>query len=210
MQLFYGHQNNVKRCKVSTRSVARYEIMDRDEFLKKLEEVAEYYIPDTWEDTVLERTRKINQRRRQDQYDDDDNDFLHSDNDCQEPLIERQFPPVLTKVKKQSQNCDDCNRHCPDGREIDVKIHEHHGQRIWRQRCVNCGLYKNPDSGKFDLNSREVHLALSKYIRHQQQPRRPYQRRQVGMGSSNQLPAVNIDENPQEIIRYYPRENAKG
>lgn len=172
--------------------------MDDQEFKRKLSEVAEWRIPDTITDTVSGTTRKRRGRPTKDtnicsdteEHDDED------DNDDTSDTQEKNntFPPQITKLKVCAQTCEDCGRHCENGRQIEKRVYDTNNKRHWRQRCLNCDHYQNPYTGEFDLPRSTAAKTWNDFHRSKKH------RSKNTMRLTTQLMSV-VDENDKEIIR---------
>lgn len=75
------------------------------------------------------------------------------------------YPPELTRVKCQSKSCEDCGIECPTGRRVDIRQHRGNGNLHWRQRCLNCGMVKDPFTGLFTLSPQQAHSKWAQFVR---------------------------------------------
>lgn len=66
-------------------------------------------------------------------------------------VAEWQLPDTLVSVRRSAVDCGDCGQHCPRGRETEAKLHKAKIKNCWRKKCVTCGYFQNPFTGKFDL-----------------------------------------------------------
>jgi len=128
--------------------------MDDELFKKKLSEVAEWHIPTVSEGGFTKlpkrRGRKTNEELYQEQHEEI---FLE--------LFEGKNPtvgPVVTKVHNQPTVCEDCDKICPNGRHKEQKFYKarRKGKDHWREKCLTCGLQKNPFTGDFDCNPQKA------------------------------------------------------
>lgn len=62
--------------------------------------------------------------------------------------------PAVVKIDPIAKQCEDCDLVVED-RRIDVILSEN-PVRHWRRKCVNCNLFKNPDSGIYDLTTNQI------------------------------------------------------
>lgn len=63
------------------------------------------------------------------------------------------YPIRIQKLHRQPETCGDCGRHCEQGRQTQSKVYKT-DKFHWRTYCVTCKKYKNPYTGKFDVNPR--------------------------------------------------------
>lgn len=144
---------------------ARYK-MNKEEFEKKLTEVAEWRIAtDPTTDHGLVRPSKQYKRRVK---------VVEEDQDSEEqPLdpITQNFPVRIDSVKN-STTCDDCGDYCKNGRGIDIKAHEWHGNSCWRKRCTACGLWQNPFTGQYTMDGNDSIQLTNKWLRNKHNPDR--------------------------------------
>lgn len=59
--------------------------------------------------------------------------------------------PVLEKILHEPKQCEDCGRRVKD-RRVEIKRSQF-PEPHWREHCVNCSLWRNPETNKFDLNN---------------------------------------------------------
>lgn len=74
------------------------------------------------------------------------------------------LPPLIKTVKIQAKDCEDCGRHCPNGRRTEHKLCQT-GVKHWRHRCTECSLYRDPSDGSYSLDAHGVHQYLCSYYR---------------------------------------------
>lgn len=60
----------------------------------------------------------------------------------------------IKKIKHQTRLCEDCGE-LVNNRIVELKICEY-PKPHWRERCANCKMSRNPDTGQFDLTSTEA------------------------------------------------------
>jgi len=125
--------------------------MKREEFLRKLSEVADWHIP------KLEMPARdwayMKNKACTENNEDDDND--QEQDTTTMALATGRNPtaaPELLGLKNQSRACEDCGTTCTKGRVTEKIRYEYQGQAIWRERCRNCGMSKDPFTGKFDVD----------------------------------------------------------
>jgi hypothetical protein len=125
--------------------------MEDEEFKRRLSEVAEWHIPKLkdWEvDLAKQKARGRGRPTNEEQYQDEHEQiFLEIFNG-----VNPTYTPQVTKVKIQPTVCNDCGRHCPEGRRQEIKFYNqpnHAPHR--RERCLECNLYRDPDTGIYEL-----------------------------------------------------------
>lgn len=133
--------------------------MEDKEFRRRLSEVAEWKIPETLTATTTgEAKKKRGRKSAEDEY-----------MELRETMFRDEFggvnltyPPMLTKVKVVPSICGDCGVVCPEGQKKEIKFYIS-PVKHWKERCTTCDKVKNPETGKFDVES---YLALSVYREH--------------------------------------------
>lgn len=168
--------------------------MDEQEFRRKLSEVAEWRIPDTITDTASGTKRKRRGRPTKDTNICSDTEE-HNEHDDTSDTQEKNntFPPQITKLKVCAQTCEDCGRHCENGRQIEKRVYDTNNKRHWRQRCLNCDHYQNPYTGEFDLPRSTAAKTWNDFYRAKKNRLKNY--------VSTSHPMSVLNENDQEIIR---------
>ena len=121
--------------------------MKQDEFEKRLSEVAEWKLPDTPRETSLNAKKTRGRKSEELKYMELREEIFHEEFGGINPT----FAPMLTSVKRSAIDCQDCGQHCPNGRETEAKLHKAKTKSCWRKKCVTCGYFQNPYTGKFDL-----------------------------------------------------------
>jgi hypothetical protein len=128
--------------------------MDEELFRKKLSEVADWHIPTISDGGNIKpknkRGRKTNEELYQQQHEEVFLELFNGKN----PTV----GPVVTKIHCQPTVCQDCDKICPNGRRKEIKFHKatRKEKAHWRQKCLTCGLQKNPFTGDFDCNSQKA------------------------------------------------------
>jgi hypothetical protein len=144
--------------------------MDEKLFLQKLSEVAEWHRPQTGPNgaaSVNKRARHpgpITQAELDEMTDQEAQDYYDQLMAYKESQPNDNIAPEITRVKIQAIDCEDCGKHCENGRQVQRKLCVS-GQLHWRTSCQTCGLYRDPATGKFTLTSKEVHNYLNCYYR---------------------------------------------
>jgi hypothetical protein len=120
--------------------------MDKQIYELKLAEVAEMKIPKIA--VNKSKTRGRGRPTKEEQYQEEHEQvFLDMFNEVNPTMIKE-----LVKIKKQAVDCPDCGQHCPEGRRQEIKFYNlplHAPHR--RPRCLECNLYRDPTTGKYDL-----------------------------------------------------------
>lgn len=136
-------------------------VMKQDEFLAKLSEVADWKIPETPRETSLNAKKKRGRKSNEESYMELREEIFHEEFGG----INKTIPPMLVKLKHTACTCEDCGRHCPNGRQKEKKIYEANKIRHWRERCKTCGMTANPYTGEFDLDSTKASITWNSYLR---------------------------------------------
>ncbi len=138
--------------------------MDDKLFKQLLSQVADWQIPKLTEtDLKLSKQSKRGRGRptNEEQYQQAHEEiFLDLYNG-----INPTHPPQLLKLKNCSQICRDCGKECPNGHHKEKKLYEANKKRHWREKCVTCGLFQNPYTGKFDLPPGKSSVIWNSYVR---------------------------------------------
>lgn len=125
--------------------------MDQEEFKRKLSEVAQWRIPETITGTKDGNQKKPRRRGRpseEDLYQEAHEEiFLEIHNG-----INPTFPLQITELKTCEQACVACGQICKGGQSKEAKFFNK-PKNHWREKCVTCGLYKNPYTGRYELTS---------------------------------------------------------
>lgn len=134
--------------------------MDNEEFKRKLTEVADWKIPDTPRETSLNAKKKRGRKSHEDEYMELREEIFYEEFGGVNPT----YPPMLLKLKIQSCACEDCGKVCKEGRKKEKKLYD--SNRLhWREKCVTCGMTKNPWTGAFDLDSTKAALVWAEWLR---------------------------------------------
>lgn len=176
--------------------------MDKKLFEQRLTEVSEWQIPKLTETDIKEARQRQRGRGRV------SNEELYQQ--AQEDLFIEEFdginpthPPQIVKLKNLGCVCDDCGRHCENGRHLEKKIYEANKKRHWREKCLTCDRFKNPYTGEFDLAPSVASTKWNAYLRETKNAyasKGNLQKAKI----ADQRRAVVISENHSEIIRFYP------
>lgn len=135
--------------------------MDDKEFRRRLSEVADWIIPETTRETSLNAKKTRGKKSNEDIYCESREQMFLEEFGGVNPT----YPPMLTKVKTAAVDCEDCGRHCANGRKKEAKIHESNNKIHWRTRCVTCNVTKNPYTGEFDLPPGQSSIIWNDFLR---------------------------------------------
>lgn len=134
--------------------------MTDDEFKQKLSEVAEWKIPDTPRETSLNQKKKRGRKSEEEKFQEAHEIIfrdIHGD-------VNPTYAPMITKIKCQPVDCEDCGKHCPNGRKTEYK-HYDTNRSHWRRRCVTCEKNQNPFTGEYDLSSQKSSSVWADWLR---------------------------------------------
>lgn len=165
--------------------------MNDEEFKRKLSEVADWRIPEIKLDGVQRRKlrgRLSNEEKYQDEH---EQIFFEIYNG-----VNPTTTPEITKVHRAATTCDDCGKHCPNGREKEKKLYETNKKKHWREKCLTCGLSLNPKTGLFDAPNRTAAVEWNHWLRGGKKPI-PQRVKPKIVGE------YEVEENDTEIIRKY-------
>lgn len=149
--------------------------MDDKEFLKRLSEVSEWHRPQISmggiqapskikPEKVVAHPGPITEEELEEMSDLEVKQYYKQLMAWQDQQPNMGIAPEIKTVKIQPVDCEDCGRHCPEGRRVERKLHET-GQRHWRYRCRECGLYRDPMTGQYTLTPQVAHQYLGQYYR---------------------------------------------
>ena len=133
--------------------------MDNKLFKQRLTEVAEWRIPKI-KPTASERRAGAGRPSKEEQY-------LEIHEEAFIEMFAGENPTQaleLVKVKRCAEDCEDCGRHCEQGRDLENRkffTYEPH----WRKRCLTCGMNQNPYTKKFDLNNTDASGVWNLFLR---------------------------------------------
>lgn len=158
--------------------------MNKLEWEAKLAQVAEWEMPklNATEKKQIAKGRKTKEEKYQYEHEQEFMDIFQGVNPT--------HTPVVTKIHCQPTTCDDCGKHCPNGRHKEKKIYEANGNKHWREKCITCGLSQNPFSKKFDLTVAEASSRWANYWR--------------DVKGVYKTPKNDIRKEDNVIITYYP------
>ena len=121
--------------------------MDDKEFRKRLNEVAEWRFEKV-SDTQIKKSRQLAKGKNKPIVEGEEPEMAVQLIDGVNPTT----VPILVKLKPCSTNCEDCGKHCPNGRQLTAKLYPSRALGLhWRKRCVTCQRYLNKDTGKYTV-----------------------------------------------------------
>jgi hypothetical protein len=174
--------------------------MLKEEFLTKLSEVADWKIPDTPRETSLN-----NKRHRQRIEEDDQEHNEHDEESVQEAEPESgpnpTYPPMLLRLKIQPVDCDDCGRHCENGRQKEASLQKKDGVTYWRQRCITCKRHQDPTTGRFDISGQAALMKWHNFFRNP--AKHYYKNRKEDLEHEQPIRQQITLETDESIIRIY-------
>lgn len=80
------------------------------------------------------------------------------------PTDNNTLPIVIDRIKTQPTICEDCGLICDHGRRVESRVY-FTGSRHWRERCLTCNRFRNPESGCFDVMNGKVNYVYTKFAR---------------------------------------------
>lgn len=136
--------------------------MDEKTFKELLTSVADWHIPKsiTGNDSLAPK-RKRGRPTSEEKYQIAREQIFQQEFDG----VNLTFPPQLLKLKNTAVDCSDCGQHCANGRHTEKKLHIANNKRHWRERCVTCGLSRNPITGVFDLKPGAAGVVWNDFLR---------------------------------------------
>lgn len=132
--------------------------LTKEQYLERLSQVAEWKIQDVTTEKG-QAPRKRGRPSAEDLYQEQhQREFLdiHKGN----PTL----PVVITKVKVAGSDCSDCGKWCEQGQRQELKKYLS-PKPHWRKRCVNCNLFLNPETGKYDIEPTRATSVYGAYHR---------------------------------------------
>lgn len=180
--------------------------MDPKEFLRRLSEVSEWHRPNLGpngspsiskgrEKKLVPHPGAVTEAELAEMTDTEAQAYYEQLMAWREQQPNESVQPEILRVKTQATNCEDCGRHCPQGRRTECKLYET-GQRHWREFCTTCELYRDPATGKFTLPKLGSHQYFSSFYR----PK-------LGVYASKYQPKIEVVKEPQPRGR--PKKEAK-
>lgn len=121
--------------------------MRDEEFKQKLTEVSEWEIPLTMESTEQGRENRKRALEKE-------------GGDC----FNQTYPPKIKKVIHPQSPCEDCGK-LLEGRKKEIQFYKNNGIRGRKEKCVNCGLHKDPYSGEFTLTGTEAAIKWASFCK---------------------------------------------
>ena len=126
--------------------------MTKDELKQKLSEVAEWRQPRISISDVkrgVQKARGKGRPSREEMYQEEHEEVFAD-------LFKGINPthrPELVKVYIKPVDCEDCGRHCENGRQMEIKFYPatHRQVAHKRQRCLVCNKYRDPNTGEYTL-----------------------------------------------------------
>lgn len=162
--------------------------MDDKLFKQKLTEVAEWRIPDTVTGTAsgdAKAPRKRGRPTAEEAYQEAHEEIFLEIFDGKNPT----FPPQILKLKNSAVTCDDCGKHCAEGRLKEIKRYVSNNKVNWREHCMACHRWRDPYTGEFKLVNSNVSTVWNSFVR----------------DTKNKYKSKgNIAKEDQGIIRSYP------
>lgn len=150
-------------------------VMNDEEFLKRLSEVSEWHRPQTGPNghasiakgkckPMPEHPGPITELELDEMSEHEVKVYYDKLMAWREAQPNMSVPPEILKVKIQPKNCEDCGRHCPNGRKTEKKLHESGGLH-WRERCVECDLFKDPLTDQFTVTKEAAHQYFTQFYK---------------------------------------------
>ena len=141
--------------------MAHNRTMDDKEFRRRLSEVAEWRIPKTEQETSIAAKRKRGRKSAEEEYMALREEIFQQEFDG----INNTIPPMLTKIKAKAKDCEDCGKHCENGRQIEAKLHTKGVKQAWRKKCLTCNRFENPFTGEFNLTGAAASIKWNDFMR---------------------------------------------
>ena len=120
--------------------------MDEEQYRRRLSEVAEWRIPEV-KLTALEKKQR-GRRSNEEQYQEKHEQAFMELFDGVNPT----HPIQVDQVKTIAEICQDCGRVCETGRRQEYKLYTGKKGSAWREKCLNCGFFKDPRNGRFNID----------------------------------------------------------
>jgi hypothetical protein len=145
--------------------------MNNDEFLKRLDEVAEWHRPQCGptggpkhlkRDRLVEHPGELTEQELSEMSETELNKYHSRLMDWLEQQPNYSTGPEIKKLKYEPRSCEDCGKVCKKPRVVEAKLVQQ-PVRYWRTRCNICCLYQDPATKEFSLNSVGVHNYLGNY-----------------------------------------------
>jgi hypothetical protein len=155
--------------------------VDRDKYKELLSTVAEWshtHVPENVTRARLQGRMRALEKRRQEQQEqlqleslDPLADPCEEQEEPEDSTVEMTIhenptlPPLVTKIKYKSTQCDQCGMICEGSVHRQKRIYECADVKHWRERCMTCDRFQNPYTGKFDLPIMEAATVWNGYVR---------------------------------------------
>jgi hypothetical protein len=123
--------------------------MDKKLFQEKLSQVAEWHIPKVTDVKLPKRKGRPSSCDIAEQ--EAAVEWLEKSQGINDTL-----PVEILKIKHQERACEYCDKVCEKAAHIETKQYFNSNKKYWRSRCMTCGLYENPLTGKFDLTGTQA------------------------------------------------------
>lgn len=139
--------------------------MDSKLFNQLLETVAETEIPKITGSGEIKPLRGRGRPTVEEQYQQEHEQVFLEMFDGKNPTIQ----PVVTKLKIKSLDCPDCGKHCENGRQLDIKYYTNQPRHVNHQRvrCLNCNLYRHPETKKFTVPQGPASAVFLAWAKHE-------------------------------------------
>lgn len=134
--------------------------MDDKLFKQKLSEVATWKIPDTPQETSLNAKKKRGRKSDEEKYQEEHEEIFMELYGGVNPT----YAPMLIDVKRQPSACE-CGKICEGGCKKDFKLYHTKTGPVWRQKCLNCGMTKDPYTGLWNMNSQKASQVWASFSR---------------------------------------------
>jgi hypothetical protein len=168
--------------------------MDNELFKQKLSEVSNWKLPEINVNDINKATKGRGRKSKESEYQEEHEQVFLEMFEGVNPT----FPPQLVDLKVQAVDCEDCGKHCPNGRQLESKFYTTNDKPHWRKKCLTCKHWENPLTGKFDIdNGTESSFAWTDFLRDTKQI---YQTRKNKAREAKE----HKEESDNCVIRKYP------
>lgn len=133
--------------------------MDDAEYKRKLSQVAEWEIPNLQELTTTGQKKRKPRNVKTTELDQDAVQHCTS-------TVNTTYAPSLVSVRRAACTCEDCGRHCANGREKEARLYQANQKQVWRQKCLTCSRFQNPFNGEFELTGGAASIKFNEFMRH--------------------------------------------
>ena len=173
--------------------------MTKDEIRQKMAEVAEFRMPKLTPNDIKvskQRSRGKSRASREEQYQEEHEEVFLD-------LFEGINPthiPELVRMHIQPVDCEDCGRHCENGRQQEIKFYKKAAGHIahWRRRCLTCNKYRDPNTGEYTLPQGPACQVYLNWAKAQ------FNARNKQSKVENMVETIVDSKEPQCVIRKYP------